>query len=46
MDGFSTVGLEMFAEYQKKLDEMAGERNFEVIHFTKPMLTVQNKKEQ
>ena len=42
MDGFSTVGLEMFAEYQKKLDEMAGERNFEVIHFTKPMLTVQD----
>ena len=42
MDGFSTHGLEMFADYQKKLDRMAGERDFEVIHFTKPMLTVQD----
>ncbi len=40
MDGFSTVGLDMFADYQKKLDHLSGEMGFEVIHFTKPMLTV------
>ena len=42
MDGFSTVGLEMFSGYQKKLDKMAGKFVFEVLHFTKPMLTVQD----
>ena len=41
MDGFSPVGLDMFADYQKKLDRMSGDLNFEIIHFTKPMLTVQ-----
>ena len=41
MDGFSTVGLDMFADYQKKLDRMSGDLNFEIIHFKKPMLTVQ-----
>ena len=42
MDGFSTVGLDMFAGYQKKLDSMADELCFEVMHFTEPMITVRD----
>ena len=42
MDGFSTIGLDMFAEYQKKLDFMAKELSFEVTHFTEPMITVKD----
>jgi len=42
MDGFSKTGLELFAEYQKKLDDMAPELGFETMHFKKEMLTVKD----
>jgi L-fucose isomerase-like protein len=42
MDGFSTHGLELFAQHQKTLEAMAEQYSFEVVHFKKPMISVQD----
>ncbi len=42
MDGFSRTGLELFAKYQGKLDDMAPKLGFETVHFKKEMLTVKD----
>ncbi len=42
MDGFSRTGLELFAKYQGELDTMSQELGFEILHFKKEMLTVQD----
>jgi L-fucose isomerase-like protein len=44
MDGFSTVGLDLFARYRKELDRMSESLGIETVHFEKPMLTVKEAK--
>jgi L-fucose isomerase-like protein len=44
MDGFSTVGLELFEQYAKDLGSLSDELGIEIVHFEKPMLTVQDAK--
>ncbi len=42
MDGFSKAGLGTFASYQKELDKLGETLHFEVIHYKKAMMTVQD----
>jgi L-fucose isomerase-like protein len=44
MDGFSTVGLDLFARYRKELDRLSESLGIETVHFEKPMLTVKEAK--
>ena len=42
MDGFSTVGLDLFAKYQKELDRMSETLGFETVHFEKAMMNIRD----
>ncbi len=45
MDGFSKVGLDLFAEYQKQLELLSDKMGFEVINYKKVMLTLKDARE-
>ena len=40
MEGFSRVGLDLFAKYQKEMDQMSQEKGFEIFHYKKEALTL------
>ncbi len=41
MDGFSKVGLETFEENRKKLEEMGPRLGFEVVHYSRPVMSLE-----
>lgn len=45
MDGFSTVGLDMFSEYQKELDKLSKTMGFEMVNCKQIMMTVKDARE-
>ena len=45
MDGFSTVGLDLFSYYQKELDKLSKALDFEITHYKKIMLTIKDARE-
>jgi hypothetical protein len=45
MDGFSTIGLDMFSEYQKELEKLSKTMDFEMVNCKQIMMTVKDARE-